>query len=487
MEQIFTVNNGYLYVLIDTGNVGVLKFFKIKSGEHYHLSIEYRDDNIEWNIYFGNINEYYLGTKHLVYNVGNNVRLILMQKVDEEHCKIRIVDVSPNGEIISNKELGLVFGNDLMLAENPLMMGKNYGEILTGIYTVKNDGEKSYVTLIQFNTEGEMLQTYTIGDKAHSLIAKDVSVAENGEIGVVSIYHISDCYWGYCIHIFDSNFNLLNKSRDNAEQYADFTDGILHGQVKIWRGFRQDERVWKHLIQLYNQNSSNKYEFQEYTFNSFSKVCELSGKPPIPVSGSQRDKPRSFYYVFLSFFDSYPGMTYYFFRPVSRKNLWEICSETDSSYNGSANIYIKTPFKFNHFSVNQYIVKIFNAKIRSEDTVYYSAIADPYTDSDVSVKMIRVAMIFFKDFPTEIYYDKGGDPKNTFYAFSGDYAIVKINNSNFQNLTITLFDLVGNKIGENKLFINNGRVYIPISMLQNGIYFYHIKEINERGKFGVIR
>jgi len=42
-------------------------------------------------------------------------------------------------------------------------------------------------------------------------------------------------------------------------------------------------------------------------------------------------------------------------------------------------------------------------------------------------------------------------------------------------------------MSENVLWVNNSRIYIPISALPSGIYFYRIKELNMRGKFAKTR
>jgi len=488
----FTLKDGYLYILIDTGNTGVLKLSKIISGWGYHDNTEYYDDNIEWSICFGNFNEYYLRTKHLVYNWGNNIRLVLIQKEDEENCRVRIVDVNPSGEIISNKLLGLVFGSDLKLAENPLLTEENFGEVLTGIYTVKTEGEKSFVKLVQFNTDGELLKTFSIIDEEKSLLARDLAFAENGEIGVVSIFHTIDCYWGYWIHLFDSNFNLINREYANGDPDDDSSYAALYGQVNIWRGYGQNGRVWKHIVQLYDRNftQSIRQKYDEFYFNYNMNKWEFFRNPPFYVA-SNNDKPRTFFSILKSFLDTYPEMTYYFYHIESRVNLLEVCSGIDTNYPFSkTNLTISTPFVHISYYHNLYPygVKCYNAKIRSVDSVYILMSRVGNTKhSETPVTRFGVEICFYDDFPTTIDNDERYFDDNTYYSYSGDYAYVTINNSKFQHLTVELFDVLGNKISENVLWVNNSRIYIPISALPSGIYFYRIKELNMRGKFAKTR
>ncbi|MCX8055563.1 MAG: hypothetical protein N3A67_07860, partial [Ignavibacteria bacterium] len=71
--------------------------------------------------------------------------------------------------------------------------------------------------------------------------------------------------------------------------------------------------------------------------------------------------------------------------------------------------------------------------------------------------------------------------------FSGDYSTISLPDNYYTEVTLCLYNVIGNKVSEYKLKTDDNSILVPISNLQNGIYFYYIPELNIKGKFGVSR
>ena len=459
----FTVKNGYLYVLLDTGNVGVLKLFKIINGFNNHKGRDYRDDFIEWNVYFGDNNNYYLPKGHLLFNKGENLRLVLQQREDDYHNRIRIIDVNTEGQVIFEKELGITFGNDLIIAENMDMTAENYGEVFTGIYTEKFDGEKSYVKVVQFTANGEIIHSTNIKDDNYSLEAKQIQIAENGEIAVVSIYNKYNCFWNFIVSTFDNSLNSLGK-------YHHPSIDLVNKMVYMWRSV--DNYQW--LFAIYRLRTDNKLEYMILKlFN------ELGSFEIIEVGGSFSFDVRYDYVHFTTIIEPYPKYRFYYYQLIRKKSSETIC-DIDSTFWITGSKFI-TPTGNDIYSSepsNDLTIRNIKAKQRSRDSVYNCCLIRNKLCIDIN----------YFTLPTSIENDISfHNEEHRFYFYNNEFADISLPDNYYTDVTLCLYNVIGNKVSEYKLKTDDNSILVPISNLQNGIYFYYIPELNIKGKFGVSR
>lgn len=461
----FTVNNGYLYVLLDTGDVGILKLFKIINGYANRKDSGYVDDNIQWSIYFGNENEQFLRKGHLLFNKGENIRLVLLKKKDDYHCQIKIIDINPDGQIISSKEIGLTFGSDLILAQNSDLKSENYGDILTGIYTEKREDGKKYIKLVQFNLNNEVIQNIDIEDENQSLEANQINISENGEIAVVGVYNEFDCFWGYRIYLFDAQLNLFNIWQyPEPEQFAKILDKSMY----IYRNYINGQIEWqvklvrfsdyvRHIYYNFNRNNN--------TWEYYKEIREL-----IPAT--------RFYPHIVSILNPIPYVVFEVNNRASKKiNSTSICDRDSSYYQGF--LFITYP---PHTLQTSYLASLSHKAKTNYDSVYILGINKLYNFWRISVDIH-----FFQNVPTSVITNVKTMNEKKHFIFTDGLAKIYITKNEYKFVTLILYDLIGNKIGEYKLNVNNNLAFLPLDNIKNGIYFYHILESEDTGKFGVMR
>ncbi|MEJ5244085.1 MAG: hypothetical protein WHV28_00075 [Bacteroidota bacterium] len=452
----FTVKNGYLYVLLDTGNVGVLKLFKIINGFNNHKGRDYRDDFIEWNVYFGDNNNYYLPKGHLLFNKGENLRLVLQQREDDYHNRIRIIDVNTEGQVIFEKELGITFGNDLIIAENIDMTAENYGEVFTGIYTEKFDGEKSYVKVVQFTANGEIIHSTNIKDDNYSLEAKQIQIAENGEIAVLTLYNKIDCHYNFIISVFDSNLHEICRLSDSVNK-------LLQDAVHMWRSA---ENFWTIVAKLKNSSPERLYKVN----------IELNQLEILPTHTAQwGEVPDWRKYSFI--YEPRPSFRIYFYRNMF---LGDNLCENNNNFFKSAVTHLE-PIRGSSTIKCLDCDELFLKQKLMPNEMFYNLTLMCNQNNRLTLQKYIINL------PTSVRENNTVLNTNISKYFSGDYSTISLPDNYYTEVTLCLYNVIGNKVSEYKLKTDDNSILVPISNLQNGIYFYYIPELNIKGKFGVSR
>ncbi len=343
------------------------------------------------------------------------------------------------------------------------MTSENYGEIFTGIYTEKFDGEKSYVKVVQLTANGEIIHSTNIKDDNYSLEAKQIQIAENGEIALVSIYKKYDCFWNFIVNIFDNSLNSLGK-------YHHPSIDLLNKTVYMWRSV--DDFQW--LFAIYRLRTDNKLEYMVLKlFN------ELGSFEIIEVGGSSSLDVRYDYVHFTTIIEPYPKYRFYYYQLI-RKNSSETICDIDSTFWITASKFI-TPTGTDIYSTspsNDFKMRNIKAKQRSRDSVF-------------NCYLIRNKLCIIIDYftlPTSVENDISfHNEKHRFNIFNNKFAEISLPVNYYTDVTLCLYNVIGNKVIECKLKTDDNSILVPISNLQNGIYFYYIPELNIKGKFGVSR
>ncbi|MEJ5244082.1 MAG: hypothetical protein WHV28_00060 [Bacteroidota bacterium] len=452
----FTVKDGYLYILIDTGNVGILKLFKIIDGTENHKGRDYRDDFIEWNVYFGDNNNYYLPKGHLLFNKGENLRLVLQQREDDYHNRIRIIDVNTEGQVIFEKELGITFGKDLIIAENIDMTAENYGEVFTGIYTEKFDGEKSYVKVVQFTANGEIIHSTNIKDDNYSLEAKQIQIAENGEIAVLTLYNKIDCHYNFIISVFDSNLHEICRLSDSVNK-------LLQDAVHMWRSA---ENFWTIVAKLKNSSPERLYKVN----------IELNQLEILPTHTAQwGEVPDWRKYSFI--YEPRPSFRIYFYRNMF---LGDNLCENNNNFFKSAVTHLE-PIRGSSTIKCLDCDELFLKQKLMPNEMFYNLTLMCNQNNRLTLQKYIINL------PTSVRENNTVLNTNISKYFSGDYSTISLPDNYYTEVTLCLYNVIGNKVSEYKLKTDDNSILVPISNLQNGIYFYYIPELNIKGKFGVSR
>lgn len=449
------IHDNYIYPLLDTGDVGVLKMFKVPIGVK-KTEQSAKDDSIKWSLYFGNENERYLREANINFLTANNtIRLCLLQRINE-FCQVRVIDVSLDGQILSNNLLDFRFDSSAKIA-------RVSDNVFAVAYTQWNEAGNE-VKVVRFNTDSEIINSASITDESGLLEVNNLKVAENGDIAVISMKPSFSCYWKFILTAFDKDMVKIISYEDS------FWDVPLR-QMVIGRSYNKN---WVIEFPYNLPSDSNSTIFSR----AVRLECSKTGARRIKARTEFEENKSLFKYIILA----EPGEGIYF----RIGSMYMTSGKCTVLYDQMVNVNCELIDSEGAGMVTRYL---YVNNLRMVMTSYSQVNDTTYCVGLFHKDSIAVSEYKLMNVTTSVSVNEAEHrSKNICSYFSGDFARVLLSAEDIGIIAnIVVYDFMGNKVMDIEAGTEGGEFSIPIANLPNGLYLYYVPSMNIKGKFGVSR
>ncbi len=463
----FAIQDDYIYSLLDTGNTGISKIFKARKSKYLSkFDTIVNDDVMQWQLYFGGPDKYFLREQKLCFITSQgHVRIVLLQR-NNEKCSPRIIDITPEGVILSDNLLPIELGLDVLIQ-------KIDDESFITAFTPKYDNVYNSVRLLSFDLNGSVIKSSELTDSNTYIDLTNFQRKENGEIMLVTGVNTTNCYWNLKMHYIDKDFNVQSV-------FTDDTLFVIDNKAAI--GKRLDDS-W--IVEFLFKRAQDTLDIEvPKMYNNIVKTLNIYKDSIIDITHSDRyphDQWRNYKFVSEPFPDGILhcySVKRFGYAPVCnfntlRRDVYLTLNGKNRSYSSHYSTYQALETSVGYTLTNVYEL---------DKTHLYGSVI--YEDSSVYILEIEITLPPYLSVDDKVSNET---KPSACEIYTGETAIINIPKIEEYIAYLQIFDSMGNRLDIKGYSATGNELRISTTNLQSGVYFYLIPQLNIRGKFGVMK